>query len=320
MDLIHFPPGERSEPRGAPLRLALLVNPCAGRNCGLAAAQAAEAVFRVAGWEVSRRVTERPGDAVRLAREAAAEGFDLLCACGGDGTVSQALTGLLGTGLPLGLIPCGTGNDFCRALGLPRDPAQAARLALSGRPRAIDLLEINGGRHWSFNVCGLGFDAAVAARMNRRRRTTGGLAAYLPAVLKELLRYRPTAMRLTLDGELWEGPALLVAVANAQSYGAGMRIAPEARIDDGFLEVVVVGPLSRVSFVWNLPRVFRGTHLTHPAVRTWRCREVAVETPEPQPVLIDGDVQAATPLQVRVAPATGLLWLPEGGGGLFVER
>ena len=301
------------------MRIALIINPRAGRNCGLAAAQAAEAVFREAGWEVSRRLTEGPGDAVRLAREAAAEGPDAVFACGGDGTLSQALTGLLDTGLPLGIIPAGTGNDFCRALGLPRDPAQAARLALTGRPRPIDLLEINDGEQWCFNVSGLGFDAAVAERMNRRRRSTGGLTAYLAAVLHELAHYRPTPVRLTLDGEAWEGRALLVALANAQGYGAGMQIAPTALIDDGYMDVVVVGHLSRASFLWNLPKVFRGTHLSLPAVRLWRCREVTVETPERQPVLVDGDVQAATPLHVRVAPGKARLWVPEGESALFAE-
>ncbi len=302
------------------MRLALLVNPCAGRNRGLAAAQVAEAVFREAGWRVSRSVTQGPGDAVRLAREAAAAAPDAVFACGGDGTVSQALTGLLDTGLPLGIIPAGTGNDFCRALGLPRDPALAARRALTGRPRPIDLLEINGGEHWSFNVTGTGFDAAVAARINRRRRLTGGLTAYLAAVLQELAHYRPVEVRLSIDGQPWEGRALLVALANAQAYGAGMRIAPQARIDDGYMDVVVVGRLTRAQFLWNLPRVFHGTHLTHPAVHHWRAREATVETSDPHPALVDGDVQTTTPLHVRVAPAKALLWVPQGASPLFTEN
>ncbi len=302
------------------MRVVLIVNPCAGCRSGLTAGAAAEGVLREAGWEVSRRLTEGPGEGERLARAALAESPDLVLACGGDGTLSQVLTGLLGSGVPTGIIPAGTGNDFVRALGIARDPAEAARQALAGRPRRMDLLEINGGECWSFNVTGTGFDAAVAERINRRRRLTGGLTAYLSAVLQELAVYRPTEVRLQVDGEDWEGRALLVAVANAQDYGAGMRIAPQARIDDGRLDVVLVEDLGRARFLWNLPKVFRGTHLEHPAVRTWRAREVTVETAEPAPVLVDGDVRVRTPLRARVAPGEGLLWTPETGSALFGAR
>lgn len=299
------------------MRTVLIVNPCAGCRSGLQAAAAAESILREAGWEVSRRLTEGPGDGQRLAREALAEAPGLVFACGGDGTLSQVLTGLLDSGVPTGIIPAGTGNDFVRALGIARDPAQAVRQALRGRARRMDLLEINGGECWSFNVTGTGFDAAVAERINRRARLTRGPTAYLSAVLQELARYRATEVRLQVDGEAWEGRALLVAVANAQGYGAGMRIAPQARIDDGRLDVVLVKDLSRARCLWSLPRVFRGTHLGHPAVRTWRAREVTVETEESAPVLVDGDVRVRTPLRVRVAPGKGLLWTPETGSALF---
>lgn len=299
------------------MRTVLIVNPCAGCRSGLPASAAAEGVFREAGWEVSRRLTERSGDGERLAREALAESPDLVFACGGDGTLSQVLTGLLDSGVPTGIIPAGTGNDFGRALGIACNPAAAARQALVGRARPMDLLEINGGECWAFNVTGTGFDAAVAERINRRRRLTGGLTAYLSAVLQELAVYRATEVRLQVDGEEWEGRALLVAVANAQAYGAGMRIAPRAQIDDGQLDVVLVKDLSRARFVWSLPRVFRGTHLSHPAVWTWRAREVTVETARPAPVLVDGDVRVRTPLRVRVLPGRGLLWTPEAESALF---
>jgi len=157
---------------------------------------------------------------------------------------------------------------------------------------------------------GVGFDAAVSVRINRRRRLTGGLGAYLAAVGQELIRYRPTRLALQVDGERWEGEVLLAAVANAQSYGAGMRIAPQAVLDDGLLDVVVVQALSRLAFLRAFPRVLRGTHLSHPAVLTWRGRRVTVETLTPQPVLVDGDVQCSTPLRVEVAPGRAQLWRP----------
>ncbi|MEA3403868.1 MAG: diacylglycerol kinase family protein [Armatimonadota bacterium] len=292
------------------MRVMLIVNPRAGRASGGDAAARAQEQLRGAGWEVTRRLTRGPGDAERLAREAVGEGYDAVFGCGGDGTLSQVLAGLLDTGVPGGVIPAGTGNDFCRTVGLSRDPLAAARQTLRGEATDIDLLELDGGRLWSVNAVGVGFDARVAARMNRRVRVTGGLAAYLTAVSQELVRHRPTEMRLRVDDARWEGQALLVAVANGRSYGAGMQIAPHALIDDGLLDVVLVGHLGRLEFLANFPKVLRGTHLTHPAVTTWRASEVAIETPEPSPMLVDGDVRTQTPVTVRVAPGRARFWMP----------
>lgn len=292
------------------MHVLLVANPRSGRRSGLRAARLAAAQMTEGGWEVTLRTTTCAGDAARLAREAAAEGFDAVFACGGDGTLSQVVTGLLDTGLPAGLIPAGTGNDFARTVGLSRTPVAAVRQALHGAARAVDLLEVNGGAAWGVNVLGVGFDAAVAARLNRRVRVTGGAFAYVTAVLQELAVHRATEVELTVGGESWAGRALLVAVANAQSYGGGMRIAPGASVNDGLLNVVLVQEIGRLSFVRAFPRVFRGTHLSHPAVRVWQGREVTVRTPQPRPGLIDGDLAGETPLAVRVAPHRALLWLP----------
>jgi diacylglycerol kinase (ATP) len=292
------------------VNVLLVANPRSGRNRGARAAAEAVGVFTAAGWDVTQRATERPGDAARLAREAAGEGFDIVLACGGDGTLSQVLTGLLDTGVPAGIVPAGTGNDFARTLGLSRCPAEAAKQVVAGCAAHVDLLEINDGALWSVNVIGVGFDAAVSVRINRRTRLTGGALAYLAAVFQELFGYRPIEVRLRVDGERWEGRAMLVAIANAQSYGGGMRIAPAARVDDGLLDVVLVQHLGRAEFLWSLPRVFHGSHTTHPAVRTWTGREATVETTAPSPVLVDGDVQCETPVEVRIAPARALLWAP----------
>ena len=120
----------------------------------------------------------------------------------------------------------------------------------------------------------------------------------------------PARLRLRVDDEVWEGEALLVAIANAQTYGGGMRIAPAACTDDGLLDVIVVAPLGRARFLWTLPRVFRGTHVDHPAVTCRRGREVVVESDTPVPVMVDGDLRATTPLQVAVVPGAAHLWLP----------
>jgi YegS/Rv2252/BmrU family lipid kinase len=292
------------------MRVALIVNPRAGRKRGLATACAAEPELRAGGWHVERKVTDGPGGATRLAREAADEGFEAVLACGGDGTLGQVLGGLLDTGIPAGMVPAGTGNDFARTVGLSQEPMAAARQLISGHAAPIDLLSINDGALWAANVIGAGFDAQVAERMNRRRRLAGGTFAYLVGIAQELVWFRPTEVRLRADDTEWEGRALLVAVANAKSYGGGMKVAPQAEIDDGLLDVVVVEHMGRLEFVRNLPKVFKGTHVTHPAVHVWQAKEVEVETAAPAPTLVDGDVQCETPLHVRVAAGRGRFWMP----------
>ena len=294
------------------MRVALIINPVAGRNRGIAAALNAEAEFRKAGWDVTVVLTERPGDAVRLARSSADQGYDAVLACGGDGTLSQVLAGLLDTGIPAGIIPAGTGNDFARTIGLSRKPAAAAAQLIRGRVADVDLMQVNDGALWSINITGAGFDARVTVRMNRGPRRINGLPAYLAAVMREFIEYRPTQMRLRVDRERWEGAALLVAVANARSYGAGMIVAPMAQIDDGLLDVVLIEHVGRIDFLRTFPRVFRGTHVSHPAVRIWKGKEVSIETPAgPCPVLVDGDVQCETPIQVRVSEGRAKLLLPQ---------
>lgn len=295
------------------MHIGLVVNPVAGRRKWRRAAAGVTDVFEEAGWDVTAVRTLGPGNASERARECAEQGCDAVFAFGGDGTLSEVLSGLLDTAIPAGIIPAGTGNDFARTIGLPPDPVDAASCLVAGQPRDVDLLEVDEGRCWAVNVIGVGFDACVARRVNRRTRVIGGLPAYLACVGMELLWNRPTELRMCVDGETWEGLALLLAVANARSYGAGMLIAPHAEVDDGLLDVVLVEHMSRACFVTAFPRVMRGTHLSHPAVRCWRGREVTVETGDASPVLVDGDLKGDTPLSVRVAAGRGRLWLPYSG-------
>lgn len=294
------------------MRVALIANPQSGRKRGLKAAGVALETMRQGGWEPELRLSEAPGDAQRQARLAAEAGFDAVFVCGGDGSLSEAANGLAGTGTPLGVIPCGTGNDFARTVGISIDPARAAREALHGAPGPVDLLRVNDGALWALNVMGIGLDARVAARVNRRVRWVGGMAAYLMALAAELVDYRLTPVRVCVDGQEWEGRVLLLAVANAASYGAGIRISPLSRIDDGRLEVVAVGYVPRISVLPNLLRVVKGSHLSLPAILHWSGDRVSIETPQPTPLLADGDLKGETPFTAQVAPGTLQFWLPPG--------
>lgn len=259
--------------------ITLIVNPTAGRGRGAHAASPAVRALREAGHTVRTVTGADAADALLKAREAVEGGTGALVAAGGDGMVSLALRAVAGTATPIGVVPAGTGNDFARAAGLPLgDPAAAGRLIAralkEGRTREIDLGQV--GERWFGTVLASGFDSRVNDRGNRMRYPAGRLR-YDVAMLAELATLRPIPYRITLDdGAEREIEATLIAVGNGSSYGGGMRICPDAAMDDGLFDICVVGPCSRGTLLRVFPRVFRGTHTTHPVVTVHRAAKVTL--------------------------------------------
>ncbi|MEU3960717.1 diacylglycerol kinase [Streptomyces buecherae] len=262
--------------------ITLFVNPTAGRGRGARAAQPAARVLRDAGFRVRTVLGADAGDALSRARAAVAGGTGALVAVGGDGMTSLALQAVAGTGTPLGVVAVGTGNDFAQATGLPvRDPSAAARrIAASlksdgGRPVDVGLA----GETYFGTVLASGFDSRVNDRGNRMRWPTGRFR-YDLAMVAELAGLRTFPYRLRLDdGPEQEIEATLIAVGNGASYGGGMRICGDARLDDGLFDITVVGPCTRGTLLRVFPQVYRGTHLSHPAVTTYRARRVSLAAP-----------------------------------------
>jgi diacylglycerol kinase (ATP) len=282
--------------------LWLIYNPRSGRRRGAWAAGYVATRAHLDGWETVLRPTERPRHAAELVREAVAAGAARIGLIGGDGTVHEAVAGLEGAAVPLALLPAGTGNDLARTLGVPRKLDAAIEVLLHGRERAIDLWRWNGVPF--VNVAGVGLDAAVADAVNRRLRRLRGKLAYLAGVAITLPGVRPVRVKLAGDDWQHEGAAMLVAVANGQFYGSGMRIAPAAVPDDGLLDVVVVGDVSKGELIRQLPRVFAGTHTQHPQVRCFRTRTLHVEVVGGDaPVTLDGELAGGLPARVDPAPA-----------------
>lgn len=300
--------------------ITLFVNPTAGRGRGARAAQPAAEALRDAGFSVRTVVGEGPEDAVARAREAVAGGTGALVAVGGDGMASLALQAVAGTRTPLGLVAVGSGNDFARAAGLPvLDPSSAARVAgdslKAGGGRELDLGRV--GERWFGSVLASGFDSRVNDRGNRMRWPRGRLK-YDLAILAELAAFRPLRYRLTLDdGPTREVEATLVAVGNATSYGGGMRICADAELDDGLFDVTVVGRCGRGTLLRVFPRVYRGTHLSHPAVTVHRARTVRLEADSPDgPVTGYADGEPLGPLPLTAETHRGAVRLlgAEPGG------
>lgn len=252
---------------------------------------------------VEAAVTTGRGDATRIAREAVASGYDRVIAVGGDGTAMEVAAGLGGQDTTaLGIVGTGAGCDFARTAGLPKDPAQAAAFALRGEALPTDLAML--GDKPFLNVAGVGFDAEVAAQdqRNRERYRSTGTTPYLRAIASVLWSYRPRPMEITADGVRRDGRYLLVAVANAQYYGGGMRIAPTARLADGYLDVLLAGDLGVGETLMLLPRLYGGGHLGHRKVTLLRCRSLQIRTEHETAVHRDGELAGHTPVDFSVRP------------------
>ncbi|WP_405847043.1 diacylglycerol kinase [Streptomyces niveus] len=284
--------------------ISLFVNPAAGCGRGARAAQPAARALRDAGYSVRTVLGSDADDALRRAREAVAAGTGALIAVGGDGLISLALRAVAGTGTPLGVVAVGTGNDFGRALGLPvRDPAAAGRIAAAAlRNHTIRELDLGrvGGR-WFGTVLASGFDSRVNDRGNRMRWPTGRFK-YDLAMVAELAAFKPVPYRITLDdGAEREVEATLVAVGNGPSYGGGMRICADAVMDDGLFDVTVVGECSRATLLKVFPRVYRGTHLSHPVVTVHRTAKITLAAPG-LTGYADGEPLGPLPLTAQCVP------------------
>ncbi len=295
------------------MRYRVIVNPAAGRGRCLKIWQGLEPLARKLGLDFDAYLTTGPGDATAQAKAALNLGLRRLVAVGGDGTIAEVVNATCGTQTALGVIPAGTGNDFARSAGLPRVPEVALRALSEARVRRLDVGRVNG--RFFVNVGGAGFDAEVARLSNTRARFLSGTPAYVFSVLWTLASYRPTRLIMTLDGVAREAPATMIAVANGSYYGGGMWITPEAKMDDGLLDVCVIGPMGRVELLAAFPRVFKGTHVTHPRISFYRARSVRLEVAEPGRTVYahaDGEHLGALPLEFSVSAGAQSVLYPDG--------
>lgn len=273
----------------------VIYNPTAGRNSGQTLlAKAKEFLGPAFEW----RMSQRPGHAVTLAKEAA-QTHQVVVAFGGDGTVGDVARGLIGTDATLGILPVGTGNDVARNLHLPLDMREATATVLTGVVRRIDIGTIN--KTSFINNCGTGFDAQVMRTMNTSIRFTKGKPAFLLAILKTFPSFKPFMLTLTADGDQsFSGKAMMVSVLNGPMYGAGMLAAPHAEVDDGLLDVMIIKALPKIRLFPLISKVTTGQHLNHPAVQMMQIRTMSIKTVPPQPLNIDGDVSGLTPAEIAV--------------------
>jgi diacylglycerol kinase (ATP) len=279
--------------------IALLTNPTAGKGKGAKMRDIALARMRAAGLVVRNLQGRHADEALDLARQCVADEVDALVVCGGDGMVHLALQAVGGTTTALGMIPAGTGNDVARYFDLPRrDAAAAADIVIGGRTRTVDLA-CSGGRYF-LTVLAAGFDAVVNERANRMTWPKGQMR-YNLATLAELRVFEPLPYVLQLDDREVRLDAMLVAVGNGPSFGGGLRITEGAVLDDGFLDVVIIKPISKPDLIRTYPKLFKGTHIHHPQYEHHLVRSVTVAAPGIVSYA-DGERFGPLPLTVECAP------------------
>lgn len=280
-----------------------VVNPTAGASAGAAALLALARHLREEGADLRTEYSRSLAHARELAREAGQRGRVVL-AVGGDGIAGGIGGALSGTGATLGLVPAGRGNDFARALGLPRDPAALARVLLHGEPRPVDTIEVSSAVHDRTVVLGsvyAGVDA-LANRHANRSRLLRGSASYYAGGLRAVTTWRPARYRVTVDGEEHPHTGYTVVAANSGYYGSGRLIAPDARVDDGLLDVVMIRRAPRRLFFALMNELKAGAHVRRPQVRILRGREIRIEADREIPYGTDGEVDATLPVTARILP------------------
>lgn len=289
--------------------VALLVNPAARAGAHTVVVDEVSARLRAHGIRVAVISGGSAADSSSLLRAALDVGTDAVLVAGGDGTVNLAIQELAGTDTPLGIVPVGTGNDFAAALGLRELRAEATAAAvIAGRTRRVDLARAtlpDGSSRLYATVLAAGFDSKVNDRANGMRWPRGH-SRYDIAVLIEFLRLRDLPFRVEIedaDGEteIIDGPLVLASVGNGPTYGGGIRICPEATLEDGLLDITLVRPAGRLRLLRLLPRVYRGTHASSPDVVMRRARSVRLDAPA-LTAYADGDPLGALPVRVDAVP------------------
>ena len=290
-----------------------LVNPASDN--GATGKRWPELAHRAAGLGLTGETvfSERPGHLIELAERAARDDAALVVAVGGDGTLNEAVNGLVragGVATELATIPIGTGMDFVRTYGIPARFEDAVRTACAGKTRTIDVGRVT-YRTWDgaeaeryvANVGSVGMSAAVAQRANGMSKVAGGRATFFYALVRVFLEWKNTLVSVELaSGERREGHMHDVIVANGQYHGGAMWLAPEAQPDDGLFDVILIGDITKRDFMTTAPKIYRGTYLSHPKVELLRSRAVAVDAPERLPIELDGEQVGTTPVRFEVVP------------------
>jgi len=295
------------------LRVKVIVNPVAGAYSTRRKWPIINKLLERIGFSFDFQYTEGIGHAIELARVAASDGYRFLVAVGGDGTVNEVANGILNsTGTArtaLGIISTGTGSDFIRSVGIPRDYPSACSALTSPRRLSIDVgvVECRSKgqtlQRFFVNGAGVGFDAAVVEQTERLPKYFGGTIPYLGGVVRALISYKNKAVVVKVGDEAISGRVLNVVVANGGYLGGGMHIAPQAEVSDSLLDMVMIGDMGKFELIKEFITVYKGTHIYHPKVRMVKAKRITITSPERMLVHADGELLGECPASFWIMPA-----------------
>lgn len=286
----------------------LIVNPIAGRPKKGRQAQRLLATLAQHGLEAELHVTEGPGHATEMAREAVAAAAPLVIVAGGDGTIAEAVSGLAGTDVPLGVVPIGTGNVLQRQYHLPFDWHRACAVIAAGRVQRVDVGRA-GNRTFLLHM-GVGHDARVVSNVPGYLKGRIGQWAFVLSILQTIKRGEQWEMRVQTDAGEWEGRAWSCVAANARYFAWRLQMAPLGSMDNGWLDASIFRSSGRLAFVGSYLRALAGTHYRSPVVKTLRVRSIRIEADPPAPVQMDGTVVGMSPISAEVWPQALRLIVP----------
>ncbi|HOT98347.1 MAG TPA: diacylglycerol kinase family lipid kinase [bacterium] len=287
------------------MKLLMLTNPRAGRSRGLDVAQKSLERFQQQGITVENVFSEYPGHLVEVAAREVNGPWDGIVALGGDGTLFEVINGMMQGNpelpLPLGVLPAGTGNSFSRDLAI-RTHADAMQKILAGQTRPVDLgLCTCGDRRFVFiNILGFGFVADVAQKAWSYRRW--GALNYVIGVFIITKNLRSYPLEMEIDGRLYQRDNIFVEISNSRKTGGDMIMAPDALIDDGLLDVVLLNKVSRLRLLSALPKIFKGTHLQMKEVEHFTAKSMSFKTIPAKALTPDGEIAGSTPMTIAVLP------------------
>ncbi len=298
-------------------KIALVVNPASANGNTAKRFPEVTAAFSEAGIDVSYQFTEGPEHATAITRQFLQDGYNLIISVGGDGTANEVVNGffyegqLINRQASAAFMSTGTGRDFGRTIGTPPVIKDAVDHILKIPPRPVDLGRVNftgntGERltRYFINIAGLGLDGDTVARVNRTSKALGGFVSFLWGTLVSLMLYKNKEMAITVDGvEICHEPVTVVVVGNGRYFGGGMCIAPEAIVDDGLFDIIILRGLSKISLLLNLPKVYGGRHLTHPRIKSLRGRKISITSLEGAMLDLDGEQPGRAPVEIELLPA-----------------
>lgn len=282
------------------LKIKLILNPAAGREKVKKVIPIIKEIFKDRKVDFDMDVTQRPGEATYLSREASRNNFEIIMAVGGDGTVNEVVNGMMESSSVLGVIPLGLGNDFAKAIGIPSKLEEACQVLFNGAAKEIDVGRIN--NRYFVNGLGIGFDAQVALESRKISWFFSLNWIYLYAALRILFRYKAPLVKININNTILDKKVLLIAIGNGKSSGGQFLLTPEAELDDGLMDVCIIDDVRRLKLLIHLPKALKGTHTRLPYVTTLKTNRLTIHSSSSLLAHVDGEILESRNYQIEILP------------------